>query len=153
MTLDFLRRQHLPCCQRHPALNLRKAPRRPCRAGPGAGMGPGWAEGRRSPGGAREAGVRAGLALGGASSPERALAPSSARWRLCSCSTLSRWRWAGVTAAALPGPKAAICSGDSSCRGEGGQHAQGRPSAGAPTSAAQRPPPSSVCAAALEDSP
>ena len=38
------------------------------------GLGP-----SRSPGGEREEGVRAGLALGGASSQERALAPSIAR--------------------------------------------------------------------------
>ena len=64
--------------------------------------------------------VRVGLALGGVSSQERVFAPSSARWRLCSCNTLSCLRWAGVTAAAFSGPKEAICSADSSCSGKGG---------------------------------
>lgn len=86
------------------------------------GLGP-----SRSPGGEREEGVRAGLALGGASSQERALAPSIARWRLCSCNMLSCRRWAGVTAAAFSGPREAICSADSSYRGEGDSALRGAP--------------------------
>lgn len=86
-----------------------------------------------SPGGARAQGVRGGgRALGAASCPARGLSPSSARWRLCNCHTLSCRRWAGVTAAAFSGPRAAICSADSSCSGERGQHPQGCPSAGSP---------------------
>lgn len=85
-----------------------------------------------SPGGARAKGVRGGRALSAASCQARGLSPSSARWRLCNCHTLSCRRWAGVTAAAFSGPRAAICSADSSCSGERGQHPQGGRSAGSP---------------------